>query len=278
MRSDTPELFKKIFALSAVAILIVGFFLAFIEMPKGWSVNVNGRVSRLYILKNVRTATKLLDSGSFFAKGMKPLRTDVAYTPIEFKKTANLEDGAANVVTSIVVDYRGFDTLGEVTVLFLAVSGVMMLLFGKPRKEKKKKTEPSLIMYVGTRIAFSIIFLFGIYIFVHGHLTPGGGFPGGTVIASGILGLFLGKRGYNPNHAGLKSFEALSGIAFVIIGLIGLFSVNSFLANFLPTGIVGNLYSAGFVALIYIAIGMKVGAELAAMVDTMITDTEEEWS
>ncbi len=278
MKNETPELFKKIFALSVIAVLIVGFFLAFTEMPKGWGVNVNGRVSRLYVLKNVRTATKSLDSGKFFAKGVKPLRTDVAYTPIEFKKTANLEDGAANVVTSIVVDYRGFDTLGEVTVLFLAVSGVMMLLFGKRKKERKKKTEPSLIMYVGTRIAFSVILLFGIYIFVHGHLTPGGGFPGGAVIASGILGLFLGRRGYSPNHMGLKAFESLSGIAFVIIGLIGFFSVHSFLANFLPTGIIGDLYSAGFIALIYIAVGMKVGSELAAVVDTMITDTEEEWS
>ncbi len=278
MKNDTPKVFKSIFALFVVAIFMIGLFYAFVSMPKGWGVNVNNRVSRLYILKNVRTATKWLNSGKFFAKGMKPLRAEVPYKPIKFKKTANLEDGAANVVTSIVVDYRGFDTLGEVTVLFLAASGVMMLLFGKRVKPKRKKTEPSLIMYVGTRIAFAVIFLFGIYIFVHGHLTPGGGFPGGAVIASGILGLFLGRNGYSPNHAGLKVFESLSGIAFVIIGLIGLFSVKSFLANFLPTGIIGNLYSAGFISLIYIAIGMKVGSELAAVVDSMIGDTKEEWS
>ena len=277
MRNDTPELVKKITALVVVTILLAGFFVAFKEMPKGPSVNVNQRVSRLYVLKNVQTATKLMKAGSFFTKDMKPLRSDVPYTPIVFGKSSNLEDGAANVVTSIVVDYRGFDTLGEVTVLFLAATGVAMLLFGKEKK-RKKKTEPSLIMYVGTRIAFAVIFLFGIYIFVHGHLTPGGGFPGGAVIASGILGLFLGKNGYEPNHLGLKVFESLSGMAFVIIGLTGLFSMKSFLANFLPTGTIGDLYSAGFIALIYIAIGMKVGAELSAVVNSMIVDTEEEWS
>jgi multicomponent Na+:H+ antiporter subunit B len=277
MRNDTPKLVKKIVALFVVAILVIGFFVAFQEMPKGTNINVNQRVSRLYVLKNVKTATKLMKDSEFFAKGMKPLRSDVPYTPITFGKSENLEDGAANVVTSIVVDYRGFDTLGEVTVLFLAATGVAMLLFGKEKK-RKKKTEPSLIMYVGTRIAFAVIFLFGIYIFVHGHLTPGGGFPGGAVIASGILGLFLGRNGYEPNHLGLKVFESLSGMAFVIIGLTGLFSVKSFLANFLPTGVVGDLYSAGFIALIYIAIGMKVGAELSAVVNSMIVDTEEEWS
>ncbi len=277
MRNDTPALVKRITALSLITILLIGFFLAFKEMPKGSAVNVNQRVSRLYVMKNVETATKMMENGKFFAKGIKPLRTDVPYTPITFGKSKNLEDGAANVVTSIVVDYRGFDTLGEVTVLFLAATGVAMLLFGKEKK-RKNKTEPSLIMYVGTRISFAIIFLFGIYIFVHGHLTPGGGFPGGAVIASGILGLFLGKNGYKPNHLGLKVFESLSGMAFVIIGLTGLFSVHSFLANFLPTGVIGDLYSAGFIALIYIAIGMKVGAELSAVVNSMIVDVEEEWS
>ncbi len=277
MRNDTPEFVKKITALSLIAVLMIGFFWAFTEMPKGSSVNVNDRVSRLYVLKNVKTATKSLNAGKFFANGIKPLRSDVPYTPITFGKSANLEDGAANVVTSIVVDYRGFDTLGEVTVLFLAATGVAMLLFGK-RKKNITKTEPSLIMSVGTRIAYAVILLFGIYIFVHGHLTPGGGFPGGAVIASGVLGLFLGNNHYEPNHLGLKLFESLSGMAFVIIGLTGLFSVNSFLANFLPTGVIGDLYSAGFIALIYIAIGMKVGAELSAVVDSMIVDTEEEWS
>ncbi len=277
MKNDAPGFVKRIIAISVITVLIVGFFLAFVEMPKGWAVNVNNRVSRLYVLKNVKQATKMMEKGDFFAKGMKPLRTDVPYTPITFGKSANLEDGAANVVTSIVVDYRGFDTLGEVTVLFLAATGVAMLFFGKEKK-RKKRTEPSLIMQVGTRITFAVIFLFGIYIFVHGHLTPGGGFPGGAVIASGILGLFLGKNGYEPNHLGLKVFESLSGMAFVIIGLTGLVSVHSFLANFLPTGVIGDLFSAGFIALIYIAIGMKVGAELSAVVNSMIVDTEEEWS
>lgn len=277
MGNDTPVIFKKITALALITLLAIGFFAAFTEMPKGASVDVNSRVSRLYITKSVDAATKMLDAGKFFAKGTVPLRTDVPFTPVDFGKSSNLEDGSANIVTAIVVDYRGFDTLGEVTVLFIAASGVIMLLFGKAIK-RDKKYDPSIIMSVGTRISFAVIFLFGIYIFVHGHLTPGGGFPGGAVIASGILGLFIGRKGYEPNHVGLKVFESLSGMAFAVIGLIGLFSVNSFLANFLPTGVVGDLYSAGFVALIYIAIGMKVGSELSSVIDAMLTDTEEEWS
>ncbi len=56
--------------------------------------------------------------------------------------------GGINIVTSIVVLYRGFDTLGEVTVLFLAATGLGMVLAGLREKDekKRKKTDPSLIM------------------------------------------------------------------------------------------------------------------------------------
>ncbi len=276
MMNDTPEMVKKVFAIFVVGILIVGFFMAFTQMPKANAVNVNNTVSRFYVMKDVDQATEMLDKGTYFNKDMVPLRNDVPYTPITFGKSANLEDGAANVVTSIVVDYRGFDTLGEVTVLFLAASGVMLVLHGQKRKIPKKRTEPSEIMYVGTRIAFAVILLFGIYVFIHGHLTPGGGFPGGAIIASGILGLFLGKQGYSPNKSGLTIFESLSGMAYVVIGIIGLIGEKSFLANFLPTGTIGDLFSAGFIALIYIAIGMKVGSELSAVTNAMIIDTEDD--
>jgi len=87
------------------------------------------------------------------------------------------QTGASNVVAAVVVSYRGFDTLGEVTVLFLAAMGLAAILHPQREHGPKGKVEPaSLIVFTGCRFLIPLILLFGAYIFIHGHLTPGGGF------------------------------------------------------------------------------------------------------
>lgn len=182
------------------------------------------------------------------------------------------ETGATNIVTSIVVLYRGFDTLGEVTVLFLAATGLGAILFGmrEEDKEKKKvKTLPSLIMQTQSKFLFSMIILFGAYIFVHGHLTPGGGFPGGVVIASGFLLMFLAHKLWDAKEKYTKITESIAGITYVTVGLVGLFILGSFLENFLPEGIPNHLFSAGIIPVIYTAVGFKVGSELTGLLQNM---------
>ncbi len=176
--------------------------------------------------------------------------------------------GATNIVTDIVVLYRGFDTLGEVTVLFLAATGLSVFFFGL--KKKEYTCEPSLIVKRGTGIIFPFILLLGVYIFVHGHLTPGGGFPGGVIIATGVLLIYLCCRDYKAPHSLFKVIEGSMGTLFVIVGLIGLIVGGSFLFNFLGAGKTGELVSAGIIPILYIVIGLKVGAELSGLVkDTM---------
>ncbi len=177
--------------------------------------------------------------------------------------------GGINIVTSIVTLYRGFDTLGEVTVLFLAFTGLSFILSGLREQESEKKPEPTLIMETGGRYLFPLIVLFGIYIFLHGHLTPGGGFPGGVVIATAFLLLFISQKQIVFKKETLTLLESLAGITYVIIGLLGLVMVKSFLGNFLKTGKPGYLLSAGIIPLIYIAIGIKVGAEMTSLVKTL---------
>jgi len=95
----------------------------------------------------------------------------------------------ANVVTAIVVNYRGLDTLGEVTVLFLASTGLASILYRRKREEEdaeRLSLPSSRIMRTGVRVLFPVIVLLGIYVFIHGHLTPGGGFQGGTIVATGF--------------------------------------------------------------------------------------------
>lgn len=173
-----------------------------------------------------------------------------------------------NVVTSVIVTYRGLDTLGEVTVLFLATVGVGLILKGK--REDRIKISASEILETTSSVLVSMIMVLGIYIFTHGHLTPGGGFQGGVVIASGFLLLMLSNVSMKMNHSIMHFVESLSGVAYVGIGVAGIVLTVGFLnPEVLPLGKFGDLFSAGAVPVIYSLIGIKVGSELTSILVTM---------
>jgi multicomponent Na+:H+ antiporter subunit B len=185
------------------------------------------------------------------------------------------ETGAANIVTSVVINYRGFDTLGEVTILFIAAIGLGAVLATRRKKEKREIEPASLVLYAGCRFLFPLILLFGAYISIHGHLTPGGGFQGGVIVASAFLLAYLGCRGKRISERGDKAAESLSGLVFIIVGLIGLaVGGHYFLSNFMPKGEFNSLFSAGVIPIIYIAIGIKVGSELAGVIDNLMEESE----
>ncbi|MCK5521122.1 MAG: Na(+)/H(+) antiporter subunit B [Candidatus Marinimicrobia bacterium] len=185
------------------------------------------------------------------------------------------ETGSANTVTAIVVSYRGFDTLGEVTVLFLAATGLGTILFDK-RRRKRYRQQASPIVKRAASFFYPIIILFGVYVFLHGHLTPGGGFQGGAIIATGMLMMFMAHSHFEANHNVLMWIESLAGLSFVSIGIFGLVYGGSFLQNFLPLGTPNQLLSAGVIPLIYAAVGFKVGAELTGVLDTLLKTLHEE--
>ena len=190
----------------------------------------------------------------------------------------NAETASANAVTSVVVSYRGFDTLGEVTVLFLAATGVGML-FGGRRRDETVPTEngqavPNEMMVTGTRLLFPALLMLGVYVVVHGHLSPGGGFQGGVIIATAFFLRMLADPRFRLDHAWVQRLESLSGSSFVLVGLAGLAlaSTASFLGNFLPHPVasMGLLVSAGVIPIIYILVGVKVGAEVGAIFQDML--------
>jgi len=185
------------------------------------------------------------------------------------------DTGAANVVTSVVVLYRGFDTLGEVTILFIAAIGLASILYLPKKKASDKVLEDSsLILRTGCRFLFPLILLFGAYIFVHGHLTPGGGFQGGAIIASGFALIFLSCRERTVSTVKLGVVESLAGLTFVTVGLVGLATGGYFLLSFLSKGTLNMLFSAGIIPIIYVAIGFKVGSELAGIIGNLMERTE----
>jgi len=186
--------------------------------------------------------------------------------------------GAANIVTAIIVTYRGLDTLGEVTVLFLTAAIVgLVLAQGKSGQELPQRELPPAgeLLITGTRLLLPLILLFGAYVFIHGHLTPGGGFQGGAILASGILLLLLSNPLRRFSHRLIAVIESVSGLAFVVIGVLGILLAGGFLDNrILPIGSFGELFSAGAIPIIYSFVGLKVGAEFSSML-VSLSETEE---
>ncbi len=127
----------------------------------------------------------------------------------------------------------------------------------------------------GSRMLFGFVLLLGVYMMSHGHLTPGGGFPGGSLIAAAFLLLYMGDTQFRANVGGFKVLESTMGTIYVLVGLAGLLLGGSFLWNFLDTGLVGQLFSAGILPIVYVVIGLKVGSELIGVLDTF-AHTEQE--
>ncbi len=176
-----------------------------------------------------------------------------------------------NVVTAIVVSYRGLDTLGEVSVLFLATAGIGFLL-KKRHKALAKRRNGSEILQTGASFLAPLIIVFGTYIFSHGHLSPGGGFQGGVVVASAFLLLTLAYPSFHFSHRMIHWLESLSGLSYLLIGILGLvlLGVHSFLdPRILPAGKWLHLFSGGAVPIIYSIIGIKVGSELSSVIDAL---------
>lgn len=210
----------------------------------------------------------------------------IGYTPdAELNQTARYyaertapDLGAANIVTAIVVTYRGLDTLGEVTVLFLAATIVgMVLSLGSHSGKRGHALVPvGELLTTGSRYLAPLILLLGVYVFVNGHLTPGGGFQGGAIIASGTLLLLLADPLKHFSHGLIAAIESVAGVFYVLIGLSGLALAGGFLDNrILPTGTLGALFSAGAMPLIYSLIGLKVGAELSSMLASLSEEDQD---
>ncbi len=197
--------------------------------------------------------------------------------------TENAEHGAgaANIVTAIVITYRGLDTLGEVVILFLTASVIgFFLKISKSEKDEtlrfSKLRKTSELLETATKALVPTIFMFGVYIFINGHLTPGGGFQGGAVIATGFVLMLLANPQFKVNHKVIEYIESLSGFSFAILGALGAIIGLGFLDNkILPLGTFGELLSAGIIPVIYSFIGLKVGAELSGIVETLSENQSE---
>jgi multicomponent Na+:H+ antiporter subunit B len=139
-----------------------------------------------------------------------------------------------------------------------------------------KKSEPGMTLIVKTitRLTVGLILLYGIYIVLHGHLTPGGGFAGGVIIALSFIHLMLAFGRETAlkklSEARASFIENLGALLFLSIAVMG-FAGGYFFSNFfINKGRPFHLFSAGIIPLCNIAISLKVGAGLFAIFAALI--------
>ena len=122
-----------------------------------------------------------------------------------------------------------------------------------------------------TEIMCGFIFLFGIYIIIHGHLTPGGGFAGGSIIAGSFILLILAFGSeflaLKKEESGSSILESSAILIFLIVAALGMLigGAGIFFVNFLPKGTLGRLISAGVIPIYNIVVGMEVAAALVTI-------------
>lgn len=221
-------------------------------------MNGHGRAiaSLLFLSGLAVLAVAVLDALSF---GASPMQVGQA-----INARAIGEIGAGNIVTAIVLGYRGFDTLGEVTILFVAATAAGFVMAGASPGQRQSRPG-GFILRAAADLLFPFLLLLGGYIILHGHLSPGGGFQGGAILAAAFFLPLLANPASPFNHFAAIIAEGFAGIAFIVIGLASLFDGHAFLTPLWGRGAVGELLSAGSLPLLYLAIGIKVGSELAGL-------------
>ena len=131
-----------------------------------------------------------------------------------------------------------------------------------------------------TQLIAGLVFLYGIYIIIHGHLTPGGGFAGGVVLAGSFILLILayGSDFLNlvKEESGSTMYENLAILAVLFLAISGLlFGVRVFFLNWIPKGTVGELISAGMLPLYNIFVGIEVAASILTIFLALVIFKEE---
>ena len=193
------------------------------------------------------------------------------------------ETGAVNFVAGMILDYRAFDTFGESTVLFCAACTVLILLKLREKEEGEKPSAAMLeaefddrhyepkndsILQTAARLLVPIIMLYGFYVVLNGHLSPGGGFSGGAIMGAGLI-LYLNAFGFKKTER-FFTYKVFRWITFLALMTYALLKSYSFFtgANGLESGIglgtPGSLFSSGLILPLNICVGLIVMSTMYA--------------
>ncbi|GAB1456627.1 MAG: MnhB domain-containing protein [Spirochaetia bacterium] len=196
------------------------------------------------------------------------------------------DTGARNLVSSIYLGYRAYDTLGETIVLLAALAGSAAIIAGEhPRRgsiqsstAEHRSVHTEILNVIAGKLA-PIVLLFGTYVMLYGHVSPGGGFQGGVVLASGIIFIALGRRSggigrIDPGlsvfgHHSLLRMEAYAFTTIVLLTFPG--SARALEAIRTIADSIGlHIPAVSYIIALNITIGLKVGSGVALLCVLML--------
>jgi multicomponent Na+:H+ antiporter subunit B len=197
------------------------------------------------------------------------------------------QTNATGVVSAVNFDYRGFDTVGEEFILFVAAAGVATVLRhlrGEREREARDEAADRNIPPTSEAVRMTALILtgsvlvMGWYLASHAQTSPSGGFQGGVVLATAFIlvylaGQFLAFERISPVDI-TDAVEAVGAGGFAAVGISAVFMGLSYLTNVLPLGTIpGAVGSSGTIALISFFVGLEVAAAFILIVGELLEQT-----
>ncbi len=142
-------------------------------------------------------------------------------SPYYIKKSLE-ETSVPNLVTSVLADYRGYDTMFETVVIFCAGITVLTILRRTFRDKAKYilprpgREDADIILQSAARLLLPVMQVFALYVIAHGHYSPGGGFQGGVILGASVILLAIA---YDLKTV-LKRFTEKSMLVLSSVGIL----------------------------------------------------------
>jgi multicomponent Na+:H+ antiporter subunit B len=202
-------------------------------------------------------------------------------------RIAVAQTNATGVVSAVNFEYRGFDTVGEEFILFVAATGVATVLRHlRGERERQPRDEAidrhaaptSEAIRMTALILTGPVLVLGWFLASHAQTSPSGGFQGGVVLATALIlmylaGQFLAFRRISPVTL-TDAVEAVGAGGFAAVGVSAVFMGLAYLTNVLPLGTIpGAVSSSGTIALISFFVGLEVGAAFILIVSELLDQT-----
>lgn len=258
---------------------------ALLEKYKNWPKEHGVKIfGRLYAIMAVILCaviiTALLITVSYLPEYGSPDNPNNNEVVEKYNKDGLYDTGATNNVASMILDYRAFDTLGESHVLFVAAVCVMILLRleltkdGKPTDSKRAEEENDRlyepkndkILQLSAKILVPVIIMYGIYVVLNGHLSPGGGFSGGAIIGAGLI-LYVNAFGFEKASRIMnrKNYAVISVVPLLFYALAkgySFFTGANHLESGISKGTPGAILSGGLILPLNICVGIVVACTM----------------
>lgn len=194
--------------------------------------------------------------------------------PAKYIEEGVRDTGATNIVAGMILDYRAFDTFGESCVLFIAVCGVLILLRNEGTAPDAFDTllhemeEPrhDIILKKASYLLVPMIMLFGIYVVMNGHISPGGGFSGGAIIGAALI---LYASSYGTKRARrfftYQTYQKVVSVALIFYALVkgySFYTGANHIPGMIPLGTPGTILSGGLILPLNIAVALIVSSTI----------------